>query len=145
VSFLVVDGHSVIYQIPGLLQIHQRKPAQARELLTRQLSQLHDTSHWRITLVFDGKTGPPSKVEPGKMHVIYSQTNQTADSVIERLVQSAPDSSLVTVVTADQAERLTVESFGATVWHPAQLEIEMDTVDRDWQHTLKQINRDAKW
>jgi predicted RNA-binding protein with PIN domain len=143
--YLVIDGHSVLFQWKDMSLLHQRNPAQAREELRRILSHLHDTSDWKITLVFDGRSGPAEKPEPGKIHVIYSSQDQTADSVIERLVQSAPDSSLVTVVTADRQEQLTVESFGATVYHPDWLLDECSRNDSEWKETLESARKRARW
>lgn len=144
-TYLVVDGHSVIFQWEELRNLHNRQPLRAREELTRCLSHLHDTSPWKITLVFDGKSGPASKPEPGKLHVIYSPAQQTADSIIERLVQGAPDPGQVRVVTADQQERLTVESFGAEVSDPQWLKDECARNDSEWHRTLSETRKKARW
>ncbi len=144
-SYLLIDGHSVLFQWKDMSVLHRQRPAQAREALTRVLSHLHDTSDWRITLVFDGQSGPTRKAEPGKIHVIYSSRDQTADSVIERLVHSAPDPSAVSVVTADRQEQLTVESFGALVYHPDWLKDECERNDSEWKETLRSAEKQARW
>ncbi|NBQ55599.1 MAG: hypothetical protein EBU36_02935 [Verrucomicrobia bacterium] len=55
--YLLVDGHSVLHAWPELRKLHSSKPASARETLIRQLSRLHDSGKWRVTLVFDGQKG----------------------------------------------------------------------------------------
>jgi len=144
-QYLLVDGHSVIYQWPELRALHQRQPNKCRELLIRLLNDLHDTSDWLVTLVFDGKSGPMEPVQPGKMALIYSQEGQTADSIIERLVGQVSDPTCIYVVTADGAERVTVESLGAIVLSPDWLKDELQRVNSDWQGTLNQIHKQAKW
>ena len=145
-NYLLIDGHSVIYQWPELRAIHARQPAKGRELLSQLLSHFHDTSDWLVTLVFDGKGGPNEPpVQPGKMALIYSREGQTADSIIERLVGLAPDPSRVYVVTADGAERNIVDSMGALTMSPDWLKDEITRQDRDWQSTLAQVHRSANW
>jgi predicted RNA-binding protein with PIN domain len=144
-KYLLVDGHSVIYQWPELRALHARQPNQGREVLVQLLRGLHDTSDWLVTLVFDGKAGPATPAEPGRMALIYSQEGQTADSIIERLVGQAAEPSQVCVVTADGAERLTVESLGALALSPDWLQDELNRVHSDWQTTLGQVHKKAKW
>ncbi|MDR2463228.1 MAG: NYN domain-containing protein [Verrucomicrobiales bacterium] len=144
-KYLLVDGHSVIYHWVELRALHARRPGKCREVLARLLGDLHDTSEWLVTLVFDGKMGAPLTVTPGRMALIYSQEGQTADSIIERLVGQAADPATVSVVTADGAERVTVESLGAAVFSPDWLRDELQRVNSDWETTLSQVRKQAKW
>ena len=144
-KFLLIDGHSVIFHWPELRRLHSRNPAKCRTLLSANLSMFHDTSDWLVTLVFDGKMGSNQAAEPGKMAVIYSMEGQTADSIIERLVGQVADASQVYVVTADNAERVTVEAMGATALSPDWLADEMERINGDWRTTLENIHKKAKW
>ena len=64
--------------------------AAARKALPTALQVLHDTHHWRVTLVLDGTHGsaPFSLVAILNRHgnSVYATADQTADSIIERLV-----------------------------------------------------------
>jgi predicted RNA-binding protein with PIN domain len=142
--YLVIDGHSVLFSWPDLRALHQRQPRQAREDLTRRLERLHDTGRWEVTLVFDGKAGAAPSRRPGDMVVAYSRRDQTADSVIEGLVASQKDRSTVTVVTADGAEKTTVEALGAFCASPDWLRLEMESVQADFEETFAQFRRRAK-
>ena len=144
-KYLLVDGHSVIYGLPELRALHSRQPHKCREVLIRLLTELHDSSDWLVTLVFDGKTGPTEPAEPGKLAIIYSREGQTADSIIERLVGLAPDPARVFVVTADGAERVTVESLGAVAMSPERLLDELDLAGRDLRNALRTVHQRAKW
>lgn len=143
--YLVVDGHSVIFQRPDLRDLHGRNTRMARQKLQDELARLHDTSPWRVTLVYDGKQGTTDPVETGKMAVIYSKAGQTADSIIERLVASAPKPHQVHVVTADHAEALMVESTGAVVHGPLWLEALLRQTMNDFDKTLEKVRKSAKW
>lgn len=134
--YLLVDGHSVLFAVPELAQVHRTNQRRARQLLQTKLERLHDISHWRVTLVFDGRQGHhDGSVLSGTanpMVVIYSRADQTADSIIERLTQQANDPARVTVVTADRAEQLMVEAAGAEVRSPEWLMAECSARDSEW-------------
>ena len=113
--YLLIDGHSVIFAWHDLRKLHDRNRAAARKALIDRLQHLHDTSDWRVTLVLDGKLGTafrPAPRKPTDMVVSYATADQTADSIIERLVGSFRGAKDILVVTADEAEKLTVESLG---------------------------------
>lgn len=145
-KYLLVDGHSVIYQWNNLRSLHHASPAKARETLIRQLQYLHDTSHWLVTLVFDGKQGTqPIRQRKGDMVVLYSTKGQTADSIIEKIVGQQKDRSTILVVTADEAERLTIESFGAFCTSPQWLENELSFNEQAFTQELKRVHERGKW
>ncbi|MDR1304056.1 MAG: NYN domain-containing protein [Verrucomicrobiales bacterium] len=143
--YLLVDGHSVIFHWPELRALHTQNQNQCREVLIRLLSDLHDTSDWLVTLVFDGQAGASPLTVAGKMALIYSRAGQTADSIIERLAGQAADPATVSVITADGAERVTVAATGATVFSPDWLRDELRRVNANWQTTLGQVHKKAKW
>ena len=87
--YLVIDGHSVIFAWPDLRKLHDENRAAARKALIDRLQHLHDTTAWRVTVVLDGKLGtalPSGDRKPTDMVVSYATADQTADSIIERLV-----------------------------------------------------------
>lgn len=144
-NYLLVDGHSVIFQNRELCRLHRQQPRQARLLLQSRLARLHDQGPWLVTLVFDGRQGKGDLPLAGGMVVIYSNQEQTADSIIERLAASASDPARVHVVTADHAEALTVEAHGVSVHGPDWLEDQCRRVEEDFRNTLDNIHRRAKW
>ena len=92
VRYLVVDGHSVIFAWHDLRALHERNRALARKTLADFLRQMHDTTEWRVTLVLDGKLGTVVKnptPKPTDMVICYATADQTADSIIERLVAAS--------------------------------------------------------
>ncbi|MEM6823177.1 MAG: NYN domain-containing protein [Verrucomicrobiota bacterium] len=144
-KYLLVDGHSVIFQIRELHQLHSRKPSQARQQLIQQLQQFHDTSEWLITLVFDGTQGSAQAPEPGQIAILYSTSQASADSIIERIVAQNSHPERITVITADRAEQNTVESLGAFSLSPDWLIHEILENSSDFQSRLDEIHRKSQW
>ncbi|WP_018290223.1 NYN domain-containing protein [Verrucomicrobium sp. 3C] len=145
---LVVDGHSVIFAWKELREIHAHSPRQARELLSEQLQQMHDTGAWSVILVFDGRFGSrrdriDSSAE--EMVVVYSAPDCTADSVIEAFIAQRADRERVTVVTADQAERRSIEAMGAWCSSPEWLASELEQLQGKLVATLSRVHRKARW
>lgn len=84
---LIVDGHSAIFSTPWLREVHFTNPDSGRDALTQELSNFHNLSDYSVILVFDGKGSKIDK-EGGSdrdILILYSRTNQTADTIIERL------------------------------------------------------------
>jgi hypothetical protein len=144
-KYLIIDGHSIIFHWPDLLAIHSRNSREARQLLIQKLQKLHDTSDWLVTVVFDGKQSKVTMEKIGTMNIVYSHGNETADSIIERLINCVKDKSKAYVVTADNVERITVEALGAMVYTPDWLSGEIDWQDAEWQRTIFAVNKKAKW
>lgn len=146
--YLVIDGHSVIFAWPDLRKLHDQNRAAARKALIDQLQHLHDTSDWRVTVVLDGKLGTAvsSGVQkPTDMVVSYATADQTADSIIERLVGTSGVAKDILVVTADEAERLTVESLGAATASPTWLRKELEIEGTSFTDKLERVHRSARW
>ncbi len=146
--YLVIDGHSVIFAWADLRQLHDQNRAAARKALADRLQHLHDTSNWRVTLVMDGKLGtaiPMGKRKPTDMVISYATADQTADSIIERLVAASGVAPQITVVTADEAERLTVESLGAATVSPDWLRREILMEHASFADDLERVHRSARW
>ena len=144
--FLVVDGHSVIFSWPDLRTLHQANRAAARKALADRLQVLHDSTFWRVTLVLDGTHGSaPAPRLPQDMVTVYATSDQTADSIIERLVAASGEAARVTVITADEVERRLVESLGASTASPDWLREEMARQGADLQGRLDRVHRSAKW
>ena len=139
--YLLVDGHSVIHSWPELRGLHSRQPAHARSDLIRQLSNLHDSGRWRVTLVFDGKAGGREEGPKDSLAVLYAPGNATADSIIEKIVQAHAGKGEIGVVTADHAEITAVESFGAFGFSPEWLQDELRVAGEEISDSLRDYRR----
>ncbi|MGD9895739.1 MAG: NYN domain-containing protein [Candidatus Methylacidiphilaceae bacterium] len=145
---LVVDGHSVIFAWKELRELHAHSPSQARRLLTERLQQMHDSGAWSVILVFDGRyrSGPRGiGSSPGDMTVTYSSPDCTADSLIEAIVAGRKDRERLTVVTADQGERRSVEALGAWCSSPEWLSSVLAEQHENLAEALGRAHRKARW
>ncbi len=146
--YLVIDGHSVIFAWADLRRLHDQNRAAARKALADRLQHLHDTTHWRVTLVMDGKLGtaiPMGKRKTTDMVISYATADQTADSIIERMVAASGVATEILVITADEAERLTVESLGAATGSPDWLRREMLMEEATFADEIVRVHRSARW
>ncbi len=146
--YLVIDGHSVIFAWPDLRKLHDRNRAAARKALIDRLQHLHDTTDWRVTVVLDGKLGTAvasGTRAPTDMVVSYATADQTADSIIERLVGASGVAGDILVITADEAEKLTVESLGAATASPSWLRKELEMEGTSFTDELARVHRSARW
>ncbi|MDD4931960.1 MAG: NYN domain-containing protein [Methylacidiphilaceae bacterium] len=145
---LVVDGHSVIFAWKELRELHARSPGQARGLLAGRLQQIHDAGAWSVILVFDGRFGSRrDRIESSSddMVIAYSGPDCTADSMIEAFIAQRKDREQVTVVTADQAERRSVEAMGGWCSSPEWLASELAQLQGNLGETLSRVHRKAQW
>lgn len=78
--------------------------AGAVDLLLADLINLAGLAGIDIDVVFDGK-GAGSETKTGRLKVVYSNSGQTADSVIERLVFQTEGQKDVAVCTGDYAQQ----------------------------------------
>jgi predicted RNA-binding protein with PIN domain len=146
--YLVIDGHSVIFAWPDLRKLHDRNRAAARKALINRLQHLHDTTDWLVTVVLDGKRGtalPSGDRKPTDMVVSYATADQTADSIIERLVGASGVTQEILVITADEAEKLTVEALGAATASPSWLRKELEMEGTSFTDELERVHRSARW
>jgi predicted RNA-binding protein with PIN domain len=139
--YLLVDGHSIIHSWPELRSLHTRQPGQARRELIRHMSDLHDSGRWRVTLVFDGRAGGREETPKDSLAVLYAPVHQTADSIIEKIVQAHAGKGEIGVVTADHAEITAVESFGAFGFSPDWLRDEIRVAGEEVSDSLDNYRR----
>lgn len=115
-TYLLIDGHNVIYAWPELLRDHRvasRRPLARIELLKR-LRNLQDMSGMQVVVVFDGaKQGTNEEREPEGLQIIYADPGTTADTIIERLVARYAAERPMRVASGDGMVRETILSLGA--------------------------------
>lgn len=142
--YLLVDGHSIIHCWPELRALHGTGDRRhtARELLLHRLRTLQDSTAYQIIVVFDGPSAQITEErEADGLQIFYAGKGKTADDIIERLVAKYAGCLQMTVSTADQAERMCIESFGAFWLPPEQLREEMERVEKRLQASMENLHR----
>jgi len=139
---LIVDGHSVIFQVDALRAAHERRTASARDQLVNTLQRYNENTGIHVVLVFDGKGTRTEQSSPSPgLQVFYSKRGQTADAVIERIAAKYGQTMDLTVATDDHLERTTVMALGAHPISVLQLVTEINQAEDDLQQRLKKIRR----
>jgi len=141
---ILVDGYSLLHNWPALAPRQPRHSAAAREELIHVLTQYGDAIGTPITIVFDGSGAPPgtpkSQSTP-ELEVLYSESGQTADDVIERAAHRLSEFGEVLVVTDDYAERDTVLSLGGLASSCLNFIQTIESALGELQRELKHHNR----
>lgn len=125
-ELLVVDGYNVIYGTPRYQElIDEPSPRQldhdpfdrAREALVADVAAFSQGSYDPV-IVFDGAGNLDAErpdIRVAGIPLVFSQTGEQADAVIERLVAQAREKGRrVTVVTSDATVQATVFGDGVT-------------------------------
>ena len=140
--YLIVDGHSVIFGWPGLRAKHQRNTAAAREELVRLLTAYQDAADVNVVVVFDGQGSKVTEqTEAGGIQIFYSRANQTADSIIERLVAKYGARYQMTIATSDRAIQQTAISFEGSFIDIEQLQGLLEDASKDLAKEIKRRNK----
>ncbi|HHU85778.1 MAG: NYN domain-containing protein [Pelotomaculaceae bacterium] len=139
---LIVDGYNIIYAWPELEKIIESSSMDhARSRLISILADYAALTGQRIILVFDAhhmkNTAERTAIIDG-VEVIYTQTGETADALIERLVGSLPDPGKVYVATSDQAEQVIIFGRGAYRLTPGELREQVRLVKKESQRFYRQ-------
>ena len=111
--WIIIDGYSLLHrrgkpgERPGNLLT-------ARQHLVRKLEEVAGALAERITVVFDGTgRGGREGYESSSIDVVFSPSDKTADTIIERMVHEAGDPAGILIVTSDRLERETTAAAGA--------------------------------
>ncbi|MHB1128155.1 MAG: NYN domain-containing protein [Bacillota bacterium] len=115
-DILVVDGYNIINAWPSMERLREESFAHAREILIKILENYQALKGNQVIVVFDAhrvKGSVEKKEYIGRVQVIYTRENETADMVIEKMVSQLPKTIMITVATSDWAEQRMVLGQGA--------------------------------
>jgi uncharacterized protein len=122
-TYLVVDGHSILHAWPDLAQMN-RNPKQriaAREKLLQRLRHYQDMRGEQVVVVFDGTQSKLNEERQlGGLQIFYADKGSTADKIIERLVTKYAAQHRMQAATADGMIRDVVDAAGG-VWMSPQM------------------------
>jgi predicted RNA-binding protein with PIN domain len=144
---ILVDGYSLLHNWPELAAGTPRHSETAREALVEMLTQYQDACGTPVTIFFDGtgaRRSKPKNQSGSAVEVLFSNSGQTADDLIERAAHRFQDYGEVLVVTDDFAERDTVSGFGGAVASCANFIRMIGQTLGDLQEDLNQHNRAAR-
>ena len=137
-SVLLVDGNNIIHAWPNLLELHRRRKESARNELIKILESLQDFSNHRVVVVFDGRGQKKTEERiPGSVQVIYSSSDASADSIIERLAAGYADKYRIIVATNDIPVQDAVVATGGEAVSSVALSDMVEQSDKDMTRWLE--------
>jgi predicted RNA-binding protein with PIN domain len=138
-----IDGYNVIHFSKLLQPMARQDFESAREALIDKVARFCTATGNHAKIVFDGRGRKIEPVAPAYkvsgLEILYSPGHKTADSVIERIVYSAPDRYSVIVVSGDQGIRTFCRGLGALVMEPDNFLASIRETDADTRATLKNL------
>jgi predicted RNA-binding protein with PIN domain len=144
---ILIDGYSLLHSWPELAPGVPRHSEQARDALVEMLTHYQDASNTPVTVFFDGQ-GPrrskPKNESVSPVEVLFSNSGQTADDLIERAAHRFQDYGEVLVVTDDRAERDVVGGFGGSVASCANFIGMIQNALADLEENVNNHNRKEK-
>ena len=115
-ELLLVDGYNIIHAWPDLKRIAAVSLEEARHTLLEIMQDFQGYKGYRVIVVFDAHmtSGGVEKQEmSGRIEVVFTRENDTADHYIERWTDGAPKNVQVIVATSDYLQQTIVLSRGA--------------------------------
>lgn len=123
----LIDGYNVIHACAPLVAIASTNIESARDALIEMAAALLKPGI-HVVIVFDGQgaTTDISPALPGveRLEAVYTATNLSADTWIERAVYNAKKRNTCTVITADGGIRDLCRALGGRVLTPQWFELE---------------------
>ena len=101
---IIIDGYNLIRQSADLSRLDRQDLEMGREALLDMLVAYKRVKHHRITVVFDGTDAYSlyrQRERVGGIAVLFSRSEETADTVIKRLADREGEGALV--VSSDRA------------------------------------------
>lgn len=113
-SFLLVDGNNILHAWDDLRGILLRDRERARSELVQRLTEYRQFTGQRVVLVFDGRAAQAAEERTaGGIQIIFSNSRQAADGVIESLVRTYAATYDLIVATDDRAVQDVAVGAGA--------------------------------
>ncbi|WP_347489910.1 NYN domain-containing protein [Desulfoscipio sp. XC116] len=123
-EYILVDGYNIVHAWPELAGLKDESLEHARDRLIDILANYAGFSGDRVVVVFDAhrvKGNQERYEETNGVQVFYTREDETADSLIERLVGDMPKDGNVHVATSDWDEQRVIFGRGAYRMTPGEL------------------------
>ena len=128
-ELVIVDGYNVIFAWEDLNQLAKENIDAARDSLIETLSKLHSLLHTEVMVVFDAyrvKGHSSEQALFSDIHVVYTDSEMTADQYIERFTNVLARKRKVVVVTSDGAEQVITRGHGCRLISSRELKNRID-------------------
>lgn len=140
---LIVDGYNIIGAWKELNELKRESLELARDRLLSILKEYQRFTGVRVIVVFDAQftTGPRKEIKGGKMQVLFSKPEETADELIERLVYDIEKvGAHIYVATSDRVEQQVTFGGGALRISARELEKKVRHARRVIREEVQRLN-----
>jgi predicted RNA-binding protein with PIN domain len=146
-ELIVVDGYNFIFNFYKAKKITNTDLSHLRDRLISDLSQLKNYMGCNITVVFDAKNREnfSDSIEMiGGVEVIYSKRGETADTIVEKLVNKQSEFEQIFVVTSDYSQQKVV--FKGNIYRKSirEFSLELRNFKKKMSENLEQNKVNSK-
>lgn len=138
-DILIVDGYNMINYWPKLVALKDHSFAHARDKLLEMLADYQGYTGIQVVVVFDAhlvKGGVQHREVLNGVQVIFSGEGETADMIVEKLVDQLPPNLTVAVATSDWAQQQLVMQRGALRLSARELLLLINSVKNNGRNFL---------
>jgi len=140
-ELLIVDGYNMIGAWPQLIKYKAKELGRARDELLSILSEYQAYSGTKVVVVFDAHQVPGmgKKIKQYKIDIYYTEEEETADELIERLTKKLRSRTRrITVATSDYTEQNITFGHGALRMSAREL---LENINRAKQSIRKTVEQ----
>jgi len=141
-ELLIVDGYNMIGAWPELAELKKKELGRARDQLLEILSEYRVYSGLKILVIFDAHQVPGmgKKIKQYKVEIYYTKENETADEMIERLVNKWRAKKVrIIVATSDYTEQRISFGYGALRKSARELRDDIEKAKKSIRKTAEKI------
>ena len=144
-SYLIIDGYNVINKISYLVNAQNLSMESARDKLFKIFQEYCDFSLVEGLIVYDGNQSART-VEDGNPAVIFTKSDECADTIIESLIYNMENKQDARVVTDDRVITNLVTGMGAFTMSVNLFEQELEKIKYAAPHKRHFVlNRQKRW
>ncbi len=133
---LIIDGYNIINKWPDLIEAKKESIELAREKLNTLVQKYSDFKGIKTAIVYDGKNSKRTETKDNPK-IIFSKGGETADTVIEYLVQNHENPDEITVATDDNIQRNFIVGAKAHYISAEDFMLEVNRALADMRDTLE--------
>lgn len=144
---IFVDGYNIIHSWPKLKEVKDYSFEAARQKLMDTLQNYVVYKGCKIFLVFDAHMVEGSiekKERSGNLIIVFTKEGETADSFIEKNIDSIGRKQEVCVVTSDLLEQQVVFQRGATRMSSMEFYFEVEAVEKTIRSKTKEKQHEKR-
>ena len=143
----IIDGYNFIFNYFKPEGVNKEKLAFFRDKLVRDLTQYSNFKGYKFVVVFDAKHSPRrirSEEKIDNVEIIYSRGEETADTIIEKLVHSNEEYERIFVITSDYVQQKVV--FKKDIYRKSirEFAIELEDFKKELGKEIESLKRDAE-